>query len=144
MTGREVIDVLQRYYSLSWYRCRNLSDSSQAKYPPVIVWRYNADEMESDELFLAEKAVQKAVFSYTGEVDWVLYFTGRNWVLVPKEVKEIEDSGEYRVDMEILIALGEKDPGFGVKENQDLVQLARHIEKCLANKNETHLGESQS
>ncbi|MEQ6340902.1 MAG: hypothetical protein M3A44_04430 [Gammaproteobacteria bacterium] len=132
MTGREIIDVLERFFVLAWFRYGALKSPDQNQYPPIIIWRYDADVMAADDIRLAESAITMAVESFLGNVNWVLYFSGRNWVLVPKRVKDLEDAGEYRSDTEILTMLAENDPSFGFKANSDLPALAKCIEGYLS------------
>jgi len=132
MTGREIIDVLERFSVLAWFRYGTLKNVDQNKYPPIIIWRYDVNAMKSEDIKLAEDMITIAAETFRGNVSWVLYFSGRNWVLLPKRVKDMEDSGEYRNDTEILTMLGENEPSFGLKANEDLAELAKLIEKCLS------------
>ena len=132
MTGREIIDALERFLVLAWFRYGALKSPDQNKYPPIIIWRYDTDVMKVDDIRLAESAITTAVESFLGNVNWILYFTGRNWVLVPKRVKDLEDTGEYRSDTEILTMLAEDDPGFGLRANSDLPALAKCIARSLS------------
>ena len=136
MTGREIIDVLERFLVLAWFRYGAVKSSDQNQYPPIVIWRYDTDVMVADDIRLAENAITTAVESFLGNVNWVLYFSGRNWVLVPKRFKDMEDTGEYRSDTEILTMLAEDDPNFGLKANSDLPALAKCIEGYLSKKSE--------
>lgn len=127
MTGREIIDVLERFFVLEWFRNAVSKVIEEYNYPPIIVWRYAAESMKSEDIKRAEEMVMTAVKTFQGNVAWVLYFSGKNWVLLPKQVKELEDSGSYRSDSEIITELGESDPDFGVSANNDLPVLAEYI-----------------
>ena len=134
MTGREIIDVLERFSKLSWFRYSASNDPIQLKYPPVNVWRYDTDLMVNEDIKLVENMICDAVSSFQGNVIWVVFFSGRNWVLVPKRVKDLEDDGKYSVDTELLTILARDDPDFGLKANDDLPVLAKHIEGYLSQK----------
>lgn len=131
MTGREVIDVLESFFVLEWFRSAVSKSTRDYNYPPVIVWRYAAHSMRQEDITKAEEKVVTAVKAFQGDVDWVVYFSGKNWVLLPARVKELEDSGLYLSDSEIVAELGEMDPEFGVRANNDLPLLAKYMSEYL-------------
>jgi len=132
MTGREITDVLERFFVLEWFRNAVSKVIEQYNYPPVIVWRYDAEAMKPEDIKRAENMIITAVKTFQGNVSWVLYFSGRNWVLLPKRVKDLEDSGAFLSDTEIITELGASDPSFGVEANNDLPALAKCMEEYLS------------
>ncbi|ANJ67312.1 hypothetical protein A9404_07875 [Halothiobacillus diazotrophicus] len=131
MTGREVIDVLERFFVLEWFRVAVSKSTRDYNYPPVMAWRYAVHSMKREDITEAEEKVATAVRAFQGKVDWVVWFSGKNWVLLPARVKELEDSGLYLSDSEIVAYLGEMDPEFGVRANNDLPMLAKFMSEYL-------------
>ena len=114
VAARKVITALERTVPLEWYRCSG----------PLVVWRYDGGKATADRIATAASAAQQIVASFRGNEEWIIEVSGRNWVLVPKRVKELERTGQFKVDVEILKYLTEQDPGFARKTDSDLERLA--------------------
>jgi hypothetical protein len=126
ITGREVMDVMQKFGELAWGKCGGINGiEDNLKYPPVIVWRFKESQPG------LELTIKKAVESFKGNVEWEIQFTGRNWVIAPKRVREFQEQRGYRVDVESLSALANEEPDFGREANEDLPGLAEKIKKII-------------
>ena len=132
ITGVEVIDVFKKYGDLEWFRCKGYGEVEQLKYPPFMVWRFDPKKMTSEQIKNTEEKILAAVKDFKGNVNWVLYLGGRNWVLMPEKVKEFNDEGKYRVDVEAHSAFAEQYPDISLKAIQDLPALAEQIKEFLS------------
>jgi hypothetical protein len=110
ITGREVIDALQSRLKLEWFGFRPTKSSKQKAYPPKVIWRYDKESMSVSQIQEAEKAIEVAVNEYIGEIEWTIYFTGRNWVLLPQKTYDMCQTGKYRRDLDVESKLATEDP----------------------------------
>ncbi len=92
----------------------------------MVVWRYKRPDEHR------EGVIQSAVESFKGKVTWDIYLGGRNWVLLPRKVREFIKRNKIRVDVEALRQLAEQDPAFGKSANKELPELADVISKALS------------
>jgi|SRR6516165_875710 hypothetical protein len=123
----EILDALAQGGELEWYGRtppRNATGKRLAT-PPVVVWRYKKPDEHR------EGVIQKAVESFKGDVDWVIYLGGRNWVITTRRLKDFLEQNKVRVDVEGMRMLAEQDPAFGQKANRELPKLAEHISQAL-------------
>jgi hypothetical protein len=125
--GRNIIDVLELFGEIDWYRYRPIINKNQdLKNPHLSVWRYKEKKPA------IEDAIVNAVNSFQGEVEWVIEFSGRNWSIIPKVVnKFIQEHNEFRTDSEAMAAFADKSPEVGEMANKDLPDLAEHIKKFV-------------
>jgi hypothetical protein len=123
ISGREIIDVLEKIGELDWYKYKSISEDEQLIYPPVIIWRFKKDT----ELDIFPELITKAVEGFQGKVNWLVEYNGKNWVLLPDLIKEMGQSGKFKVDSQITMAIAEDDPDYGVLANNDVPLLANHI-----------------
>jgi hypothetical protein len=127
ITGREIIDTLEKVFELEWYRYKTLDDPNQHIYPPIIVWRFKDKDSSIRENF--EISLNKAVKCFQGNVEWVFTSTHRNFALIPSLIVEMTNSGKFRTDTEIVSYLAENNPEYGKMANCDVPNLAKHIEQ---------------
>lgn len=125
--SREIINVLEKYFDLEWYRYSVFDPEKECLFPPVVVWRYK--EKGQDENGCIKGFILRCLHDFCGDVDWVLYAHGQNWVLLPKKIKELEDSGKYLGNDDLFYAVLEKDPVFLEKSCADFLKLATCLEE---------------
>lgn len=131
-TGREVIDVLERYTELDWSKAPHLSSEQQWTYPPAIVFRFHKDRMDADALEKTMSVFHAVISSFHGNVKWTLtYPRQRNWLLIPTRLWDLETSGNFQGEVESKISLSKTDPQFGVDANMDLAKIAEQLAKAL-------------
>jgi hypothetical protein len=73
--------------------------------------------------------VTEAINDFHGRVNWIVEYSGKNWILLPDLVSKMGQSGEYKVDSQIIVSLAEENPEYGVMGNNDVPQLAENIYK---------------
>lgn len=107
VTGREILNAIGRVAEVEWGRCglANCDDSGPRR-PPFTVWRLKSRNAE------VERIIQDAVGSFTGNVAWEVFFTGRNWVLAPTRIRAFQDERAILIDVEAMEALAAVDPNF--------------------------------
>jgi hypothetical protein len=60
-------------------------------------------------------------------IEWSLKYTGRNWVLAPIKVIQLEESGRFRTDGEVNRHIAQEEPDFFTKAHVDLVEIANAV-----------------
>ncbi len=131
ITGKEIICVIEEFWKLEWYRYGTLDVDDQNKYCPINIWRYDSTYMTPEEIKYAETRIKTVIKSFDGEINWMLYFSGRNWVLLPREIKVLEDSGKYKNDTEVLKFMAKDNPELGIRANRELNSMAKYIKMEL-------------
>lgn len=130
--GREIIDVLARAADLDWFRYPRTESEESAIYAPVTVWRFTSTHTSNEQSEHVISALRAVLDSFSGNVSWSLTLSGRNWVLLPTRVKELEDSRQFRTDGELLDYLLREEPGLGPKAHEDLAAIADALAKRLS------------
>jgi len=127
-TGREVVDILEKAGALEWFRYTKVIDNTQI---PVTVWRFKSSDTFDEAEQLIIRALRQALDHLSGNTSWSLVFSGRNWVLAPKVLRDLEDSGQFRTDGEVIEYLRRTNPSLGQTASSDLVAIAIDFERCL-------------
>lgn len=130
-TGREVIDVLEEVIDLDWFRYARAEADSATTHAPITVWRFKSTDAADELPNRVVAALRSVLNGFSGNVPWTLTFSERNWVLLPIEVQELEDSGRFRTDGELLDHLRRESPGLGRKAHEDLVAIAEALARQL-------------
>lgn len=126
MTGREIIDILEEFGELDWARWGNINnEEEQLRFPPVIVWRFKTPRTSLD------NNIVKAVETFQGKINWIIFYSGKNWVLEPERVRLFIAEGNYKVDSQALADMAELEPEIGIAANKELPNLAKHLRKTL-------------
>ena len=137
-TGSEFIDVLEKFSTLEWYR---LSTRKGFEVDcPINVWRFDfkkTDPEWADQIIFTLHAVLK---DFSGNVDWTLEkpeFSvegrpGRNWVLSPTRLKEMDYSGKFSSFVEARSQLYQDDPSLGPQAYEDLDKISKEFYKRLS------------
>lgn len=128
-TGREVIDVLENVIDLDWFRYAPAETGGATAYAPITVWRFQFQDTASANHVI--QALRSVLDGFSGNVPWSLKVSGRNWVLLPKQVQELEDSGRFRTDGELLDYLRAEDPDLGRRAHEDLAAIADGLARLL-------------
>jgi hypothetical protein len=87
-TGRELIDVLERIAALEWYRYSKYDSATSA----AVVWRFDSNQANSEQVLQVIEVIRSALDA-VANIEWSLKYTGRNWVLAPSKVIQLEESG---------------------------------------------------
>lgn len=128
--GKEVIDVIEKITSLDWFRCTGFGFDEVSANTIVVVWRFKSiDPNELTERIIC--SLRLVLQQFAGNLSWSLKFTGRNWVLRPTEVQELEDSERFRTDGELLAHLRSKHPDLGRRACEDLAAIAEELARQL-------------
>ena len=131
-TGRELINELELISHLDWYRYSRTTGDKGAIYAASLVWRFTSEEAESPTAKRIVETLHQVVKDFSGNVSWSLRFQGRNWVLAPAMLFEIEDSKRFRTDIEVLHHLQELDPNLGVKTVADIAAIAIRFKQMMS------------
>lgn len=130
-TGREVIDVIERTVDLDWFRYTRAPQDDVAAPAPITAWRFRSTSGTDEPSERVVEALSAVLDRFSGNTHWTLRFSGRNWVLLPTQVQELEDSGRFRTDGDILNYLQQQNPGFGLKAHEDLVVIADRLTRQI-------------
>ena len=128
-TGREVIDVLESVTDLDWFRYARADADGVTTYAPITVWRFKSPDTPPANRLI--RSLRVVLDGFSGKVLWSLKFSGRNWMLLPKQAQELEDSGRFRTDCELLDHLRAEAPDLGPKALEDLVAIADGLARQL-------------
>ena len=121
-----IINVIRDFGELGYSRGSVVIEKEEdLKHPPVIVWRYKEPNPK------IEQAIVDAVNSFPGSVDWEIRFSGRNWIIAPRRVREFRETRDFRIDVEALRVLADEEPKLGEMANKDIPRLAEHIRKTI-------------
>jgi hypothetical protein len=130
-TGREVIEVLEKITDLEWFQYARTEPDGTATHVPITVWRFKSVDTAVEPGERVILALRSVLSGFLGNVPWSLKLSERNWVLLPTQVKELEDSGQFRTDGELLDHLRREDPGLGRKAHEDLAAIADDLARQL-------------
>lgn len=138
--GRKLIQLLGTLGELEWQKATSsqyvsrikgeLQLTDQSTFPPTVCFRYK-DEQASVISFLKD-----AVDQYKGQLSWAMVaynrelLGGRNWVLGPKKVFEIEELA-VQAGMSAKSYLSFTEPEFGPLAYADLEGLTAHMERAI-------------
>jgi hypothetical protein len=130
-TGREIIDVLEKVADLDWFRYTRAGPDGTATHAPITVWRFKKTDSGDEVAGQVASALRSVLDGFSGHMSWSLTFTGRNWVLQPAHVQDLEGSGRFRTDGELLDHLLREDPGLATKAAEDLEAIAHGLARSL-------------
>jgi hypothetical protein len=125
ITGREVIDILERIAVLEWFRYSRFGVSEDSVSPPVVTWRFDMNATSYTKANHIIEIMKSVLANDTSKMKWTLKNSGRNWVLLPTELSELEDSGSFRTDGELLAHMTRERPTFFINAFDDIVMIAR-------------------
>lgn len=130
-TGREVIDVLEKAVGLEWFRYARAEVDCTTTTAPITVWRFNSTQIGAERADGAVRALRSVLDEFSGNVSWSLEPSGKNWVLVPAQVQQLESGGNFRTDGEVLKHLRAQDPSLGRRAHEDLAAIAAELARRL-------------
>ncbi|MBX3162516.1 MAG: hypothetical protein KF773_41520 [Deltaproteobacteria bacterium] len=131
ISGRELIDALEKVAPLEWYRFPSLEAGDLTK-APLVVWRFDPSVPAERVGHLI--SVLRSIVDRHEDTQWILQFSGRNWALKPSRLQELFDSGRFQVDVEARIHLQENDPDYCRLANSSLAKIASDLEAALQGK----------
>lgn len=120
-TGREVIDVLESHGELEWFRYTRIAAASHI---PVTVWRFKSSDTSNEAEQHVITSLRETLAHFHGGTNWALFFSGRNWVLAPRQLRDLEESGQFRTDSDVIEHLLKANPSLSQIASQDLVAIA--------------------
>jgi hypothetical protein len=120
------IQALQQAAELEWYRYTDKATGRLQFVPPLLVWRYRKDEPRLDE------ALQTTVDSFRGRVKWLFELQGRNWVLAPDRLIQLQQERRLPTDSVAVRTLAEEDPSFSEAALMDLDEITNRLLSTLA------------
>jgi hypothetical protein len=127
-TGREIIDVLERVVDLEWFRYTRTEGVGPTPVSvPITVWRFNSTDVGAEKVDHVVRTVRSVLASFSGNVRWSFDRSGRNWVLQPTPVQELEDAGTFRTHGDLLDSLRSQDPKLGPRAHEDLRAIAGEL-----------------
>jgi hypothetical protein len=124
--GRELIDALEKVAFLEWYRHPMGGQNADNFKSITVVWRFDKNRTSEEQAALIAEKIQSAIDT-VARFDWVLRYSGRNWVLSPAKVVSLEKSGRFRMDVEIYIYINQEEPDFFNRMYPDLVKISDAI-----------------
>jgi hypothetical protein len=130
-TGREVVDVIETIVQLDWFRYVRVDSDHTPVSVPVTVWRFKSADAADQPGNRVIQALRFVLDGLSSSVPWSLTFSGRNWVLSPRQVQELEDSGRFKTDGELLQHLRTEFPELGQRASDDLVKIANGLARQL-------------
>jgi len=122
ISGQELVDVLEGFGRLAWFKYHGLSAGKRQLYlAPTVAWRYeNANPA-------LERLIEEAVKCFRGKVDWSIGTNGKNWAISPARVEAVRSQQGLNVYADAVVQLGQEDPQFGYRANMELPFLAAHV-----------------
>ncbi|MCB4363293.1 hypothetical protein KIH07_06070 [Hydrogenophaga taeniospiralis] len=130
-TGREVIDVIEKVIDLEWFRYGRAEADGVTTHVPITVWRFKSAGAADEVANRIINALRFVLNAFSGNVHWTLRFSERNWVLLPTQVQELENSGRFRTDGDLMDHLYREDPSLGRKAHEDLAAIADGLARQL-------------
>ncbi|QDD65619.1 hypothetical protein EJD96_16365 [Herbaspirillum seropedicae] len=130
ISGREIIDVLEKYSVLDWYRYPNYVEDSAARRSATVVWRFDAQRTNSERITLIESAIRSALSSAVN-VEWDLRYNGRNWILAPEVFVQLELTGKFKKESEVCEKIIRDFPSFFSLAFDDLPLIANAVEEAM-------------
>lgn len=122
--GREIIDVLEKAVEVDWFRCAGFGFDEVASNTVFVVWRFKIADGADELANRVVQALRSVLGGFSGNMSWMLKQSGRNWVLLPTRLQELEESGRFGTDGELLDHLRREEPSFGRKAHEDLSAIA--------------------
>ncbi|WP_089104666.1 hypothetical protein [Streptomyces hyaluromycini] len=117
----DVLHALRVRGTVQWFRMSVGRDPLDALVrPPMIAWRYvdPQDQVRDD--------LQRIVAAFEGDVEWVVDFSARNWVIMPQRLsREFAQAAEGYVG--VLTDLKCADQEFCIRATADLGALLERI-----------------
>ncbi len=123
--------MIEKYASLDWYRYPKVISDERLRIPPVVVWRFDPNRSNDELIRRIITVIRDVINSHQGNVSWAFEIMGKNWVVSPSRIQELEDSGQYRTDGEALLHLANPDPKFGMDAHAELLAIANEISRRL-------------
>jgi hypothetical protein len=125
--GKEFFQYLSGLGALEWGRLADGRSHSERLAPPLLVWRF-VDPGPAD----FDKPIESVVHSPTRLIAWRFCKPGRNWVLTPQRVWDVQTSRSLGTDSMAISAIAEEDPSFCATALDDLGQIVAEL-KSVAN-----------
>jgi hypothetical protein len=123
-TGREIIDVLEKVVDLEWFRYTRAEGIDPASMSvPITVWRFNST-VGAEKVDQVVDTLRSVLAGFSGNVQWSLNYSGRNWVLQPTQVQQLEDAATFKTHGDLLDSLRSQDPKLGPQAHEDLRVIA--------------------
>jgi hypothetical protein len=119
------VALLAQSGELEWYRYLGGATEDGRGIPPLVVWRF----AQRDQRF--EQKLLRAVGSFHGAVAWSCERPGRNWVLTPTRVLELQQDLSLASDTAALTEISRVDPKFSLVALRDLRALTDHVAAAL-------------
>jgi hypothetical protein len=130
-TGREIIDVLEKVVDLEWFRYTRAEGIDPTSLSvPITVWRFNSTPV-AEKVDHVVCALRSVLAGFSGNVQWSFKLSGRNWVLQPMQVQQLEDAGIFRTHGDLLDSLRSQDPKLGHQAHEDLRAIAGELARQL-------------
>jgi hypothetical protein len=125
MPGDQFVKMLQRRTAMEWYRFSGGTGDNGRFVPPLIVWRYKEPVPE------LEERLSGTIEKYHGRVDWFFGRPGRNWVLAPRRVLDVQRERSLPTDRAAIKLLMAEDQPFCELAVQDFLQLMDWVDSEL-------------
>jgi hypothetical protein len=124
------IALLQTHVELAWFRIAGPLGDGQPPVPPLVVWRYQRPQPA------LEGAIRKVVSNFQGRVSWLYEQQGRNWVLIPSRVAQVQQDRALPTDAAAIRVLSHEDPQFCSSAQSDLADLADEVAAIIGDNTE--------
>ncbi len=116
------VRFLQESADVEWYRFAETANDSGVAQPPLVVWRYK-EPIEPAVL----DSIRRSIRAENRLVTWYFDKPGRNWVLVPERVTEIQMDRNLATDTNAIAILAAEDPEFCEQAASDFNAIAAEV-----------------
>lgn len=128
--------VLSKYCRLEWckggYSAELIERFGQPRFPARLLWRYS--EPSSKLAGEVTEIIIQTVLAFNGNVNWQVEFSGRNWILAPKDFLSFWLKSDSLREVEVLEEFVKQYPGFSIKAENDVPVLLAEIDENLRKK----------
>lgn len=125
-TGAELIDILERIAVLEWYGYSRYERGGKKPTSAGVVWRFDSNRTNNEQVIQIIEMIRSALID-AANIEWGLKYTGRNWVLAPTKIFQLEESGEFKNDGEVDSYIVKNDPDFFTKAHEDLIKISNAV-----------------
>lgn len=122
-TGRELIDALEQVSVLEWYRYSRYEQCVSIPTSATVAWRFDSNRTSNERAAKVVEVIQSVINTAAG-IEWCLNYTGRNWVLAPAKVIQLEETGRFGNDGEVNKHIAQHDPMFFTRAHNDLLRIS--------------------
>ena len=111
---------------VEWYRFVETTNDAGLPQPPLVVWRYS-EPIEPAVL----NTIRRSVEAEERLVKWYFDKPGRNWVLTPERVPEVQRDRRRATDTKAIAILTTEDPSFCALAVTDFNTISLEVQRSV-------------